>query len=255
MTDPTKIRVVIIDDEEGSRRTLFNLLRDYCPEVEVVDMADGAPSGLLSIKKHQPELIFLDVRMPAGDEGFQLLDSLQDLQEKPAVVFTTSFDEYAIRAIKGAALDYLLKPINILELQKAVNRFRRRSAEDAADEQNGQQPTDNATASKIGLPSLEGITFVDISEVIRCEADGNCTIFHLKAGKRMMVTKTLKYYDELLSEHDFYRVHGSHLVNMRHIHKYLKEGTVLMSDGSHVYVSARKKKAFVDTLQEQQYKI
>ncbi len=248
----TRIRTLIVDDEEGSRHTLRNLLNEYCPQVEIIAFADSAAMGLKMIQEHQPELVFLDVRMPVGDEGFQLLESLDDIQF--AVIFTTSYDEYAIRAIKFSALDYLLKPINILELQKAVNRYiKRRGDSDATAIKNLSK--DTQTFQKLGLPSIEGLTFIDISEIIRCEADGNCTIFYAVNRKKILVTKTLKYYDELLSNSNFHRIHGSHLINLKHIIKYKKEGAVELSDGSEVYISARKKKTFLEKLKDLKFRI
>ncbi len=237
------IRAIIIDDEEGSRHLLRNLLTEYCPQVEILDMADGPSTGWKAIRTHQPELVFLDVRMPASDEGFQLLESMDNIDF--AVIFTTSFDQYAIRAIKFAALDYLLKPINILELQKAVARY---ETQRGRSDQAGVENLPN-NFQKIGLPSLEGVTFVSVEDIIRLEADGNCTIFYLKNKQKILVTKTLKYYQALLGDQSFHRIHGSHLVNLKHITRYLKEGTVELSDGSAVFVSARKKKGFLEKLQ------
>lgn len=246
------IRAIIIDDEEGSRRTLHNLLKEYCPQVAVIDMADGAATGIKAIQQGQPELVFLDVRMPVSDEGFQLLESLEDINF--SVIFTTSFDEYAIRAIKFSALDYLLKPINILELQKAVNRYaKRRGTPDTQGIRN--LPDYAANFQKIGLPSMEGLSFVNVSDIVRCEADGNCTIFYLTNRRKVLVTKTLKYYNDLLADSNFYRIHGSHLINLKHLTRYLKEGTAQMSDGSEVYVSARKKKGFLERLQRMKFRI
>jgi len=180
------------------------------------------------------------------------LESIDNIQF--AVIFTTSYDEYAIRAIKFSALDYLLKPINILELQKSVNRYlKRRGNSDAIAIKN--LPKYAQEFQKLGLPSIEGLTFIDVGEIIRCEADGNCTVFYTASRKKIMVTKTLKYYDELLSNSNFHRIHGSHLINLKHIVKYKKEGGVELSDGSEVYVSARKKKAFVEKLNNLKFRI
>jgi len=246
------IKAIIIDDEEGSRLTLQNLLLEYCSEIEILALADSAAAGRKAIQKHGPELVFLDVRMPAADEGFQLLESFDDIDF--AVIFTTSFDEYAIRAIKFSALDYLLKPINILELQRAVSRYsKRRGGNDSKAVQNLTQT--ESDFAKIGLPSLEGLTFVPIADIIRCEADGNCTVFYLRAKKKLLVTKTLKYYHELLVSHHFHRIHGSHLINLKHIKKYLREGTVELSEGHAVFVSARKKKGFLERLQSLNFKL
>ncbi|PSJ77932.1 DNA-binding response regulator [Sphingobacteriales bacterium UPWRP_1] len=249
MSTAKKITAVIVDDEETGRKTLLNLLNEYCPEVEVVAMADSAASGFTAIRQCHPELVFLDVRMPAADEGFQLLESLDDLDF--SVIFTTSYNEYAIRAIKFSALDYLLKPIDILELQKAVARYARKRGR--SDRQAIHHLTNAANAGplkKLGLPAADEVTFVNIDDIVRCEADSNCTVFYLTNRQKILVTKTLKYYDNLLEDTGFYRIHDSHLINLRHIKKYLKEGVALMSDGSQVYVSARKKKGFLDKLNE-----
>ncbi len=252
MMNDTKIRALIVDDEEKGRHTLRNLLNEYCTQVEVVALADSPATGFKAIQEYQPELVFLDIRMPASDEGFQLLESIDNIQF--AVIFTTSYDEYAIRAIKFSALDYLLKPINILELQKSVNRYlKRRGNSDAVAIKN--LPKYAQEFQKLGLPSIEGLTFINVGEIIRCEADGNCTVFYTTNRKKIMVTKTLKYYDELLSNSNFHRIHGSHLINLKHIVKYKKEGGVELSDGSEVYVSARKKKAFVEKLNNLKFRI
>ncbi|QQS28467.1 MAG: response regulator transcription factor [Sphingobacteriales bacterium] len=248
MNNYSKIRTIIIDDEEGGRNTLKNLLTEFCPEVDVVGLADSAESGFKIIQQLQPELVFLDVRMPRSDEGFQLLESLTEINF--ALIFTTAYDEYAIRAIKFSALDYLLKPIDILELQKAVNRYiQRRGTSDRQAVKMLSNSGKTKPFTKLGLPSAEEVTFVNIDDIIRCEADGNCTVFFLNNHQKILVTKTLKYYETLLEELGFYRIHDSHLVNLRHIRKYYKEGVVEMSDGSKAFVSARKKKGFLDKLQ------
>lgn len=248
MHNTKKIKAVIIDDEEGSRKTLKNLLQEYCPDVEIAAMADSPASGFTIIQQQQPELVFLDVRMPAADEGFQLLESLNDINF--AVIFTTSYNEYAIRAIKFSALDYLLKPIDILELQKAVGRYSsRRGTTDRQAIHNLALGSGAEPFRKIALPAADEVSFVNLEDIIRCEADSNCTVFYLANQHKVLVTKTLKYYDNLLEDAGFYRIHDSHLINLQHIKKYYKEGVVLMSDGSQVYVSARKKKGFLEKLQ------
>ncbi len=248
MSTSSKIRAVIIDDEEVGRNTLKNLLHEFCPDVMVIGMADSAESGFIAIQQLQPELVFLDVRMPSADEGFQLLESLTEVNF--ALIFTTAYNEYAIRAIKFSALDYLLKPIDILELQKSVNRYvQRRGSSDRQAVKMLSSSGKSEPFKKLGLPSAEEVTFVNIDDIVRCEADGNCTVFYLTNHSKILVTKTLKFYENLLEDSDFYRIHDSHLVNLRHIKKYMKEGVVEMSDGSKVFVSARKKKGFLDKLQ------
>lgn len=242
------IRTLIIDDEPNGRLALNSLLHEFCPDVEVVGMAESAAMGITLIHSLQPELVFLDVRMPAADEGFQMLESLNQINF--ALIFTTAHDEYAIRAIKFAALDYLLKPIDILELQKAVNRYRQQRGKTDHAAVKNLYPANSGKGSfqKLGLPSAEEVTFVNIPDIIRCEAEGSYTAFYLANQPKILVARTLKYYENLLQDLGFYRIHDSHLINLQHVKKYFKEGSVILSDGSQVLVSARRKKAFQDKL-------
>lgn len=240
----SSIRAVIIDDEENGRLNLKSLLEQFCPNVEVVGMAADAASGAVLIRKVKPELAFLDIEMPGGT-GFDLLQSLQPVDF--AVIFTTAYSEYAVKAFKVKAQDYLLKPIDVLELQQAVERVsphRGREAEDpAADAQDKKM-------RRIGLSSTEGYEFFDLDTIIFLRSEGNYTHVHMTNGEKVVVTKKLGEFEEILDENEFCRIHGSHIINLRFVKKYVrgKGGYVEMSDNTLLDVSQRKKKEFLDKI-------
>lgn len=243
------IKSVIIDDEKRGRETLKNLVEKYTKHVEVVDMADSAKTGVELIKKENPDLVFLDIEMPHGT-GFDLLESFKG-DIKFEVVFTTAYDQYAIQAIKFAALDYLLKPIDIAELKEAIKRVEEKMA-GADSAKNFEIFLENLRegSKKIALPTANGISFIDTQDIIRCEASGNYTCFYLKSQEKILVSRTLKEFEDMLVQHDFYRIHNSHLVNLNHVLKYVKLGgdMVVMSDGSQIEISRRKKDGFLHRL-------
>jgi two-component system LytT family response regulator len=244
------IRAIIIDDEQEGRNILVNMLGSFCKNVEIVDMAEDVKSGVLAIERQKPDLVFLDIHMPDGT-GFDLLEQLPEINFK--VVFVTAFDQYALKAIKFSALDYILKPAEPQQLINAVEKLK-------------EQPSDFGMISKqistlfrnkngferITLPTFEGLRFIVLKDIIRCEADNNYTNFFLSSGEKVLVTRTLKEYDETLSGLDFIRVHQSHLVNSKYIDRYIKGdgGTIIMTDGSHVEVSRRRKEDFLKKMAE-----
>jgi two-component system LytT family response regulator len=242
------LRAVIIDDEKRGRETLLNLLNEYCKNLEVVEMANSAKTGAEIIAAQQPDVVFLDIQMPKGT-GFDMLESIAELNFE--VIFTTAYDKYAIKAIKFAAMDYLLKPVEIDELKAAVDRVKEK-VKSKVTGQNFSVLLNNLKGqhNKIALPTSEGISFIPTDNIIRCEASGNYTCFYLEDGGKILVSKTLKEYDELLSETNFYRVHNSHLVNLNHVDKFVKVGgdSVMMSDGSRIEVSRRRKEGFLNRL-------
>lgn len=250
------LKAVIIDDEARGRQTLLNLLQMHCPQVEVVAQADSGANGIEVIKLHQPDLVFLDVEMPEMT-GFEMLDKMP--AHDFSVVFTTAHSEHAIKAIKFSAMDYLLKPIDADELMEAVERV-----EESLSQRQEEQYTlllknkngDKPHFEKIALPTSEGYVFVPIKEILRCEASGSYTIFHLVNKDSILVCKNLKEYEELLNEGNFYRVHHSHLVNIDHIQRYLRGdgGQLVLTDGSVVEVSRRKKEAFLEHLMQKEVK-
>ncbi len=242
------IKSVIIDDEKKGRETLKNMLAKYCNNVEVVDEANSAKNGKEIIENHNPDLVFLDIQMPHGT-GFDMLEDFEEVNFE--VIFTTAYDQYAIKAIKFAALDYLLKPIDIDELKNAVDRVKNKLAS-VDTNKNFEIFLQNLKGinKKIALPTAEGVSFIETKKIIRCEADGNYTCFFLANENKILVSKTLKEFEELLTDYDFFRVHNSHLVNLNHVVKYLKVGgdIVVMTDGSKIEISRRKKEAFLERL-------
>ncbi len=245
------IRAVIIEDEAESRELLAALVTKNCEGVTVVDTAGNVASGVEAIKKHAPDLIFLDISMPDGT-GFDLLGKVANM--KFDVIFTTATDRYALKAIKYSALDYMLKPIDVEELKVAVEKVKEKKSTVSGVEnlafllQNLKQKNDNF--SKITLPTGNAYEIVNVPDIIRCEAEGSYTNFYLVGNKKVMVSASLKHYEDLLPENDFIRVHHHHLINMNHVTRFLKVdgGYAIMSDGTQVEISRRKKDAFVERL-------
>lgn len=244
------MKALIIDDEKRSRESLKQLVVDECPDVEVLDMADSVANGADAIKKHQPNLLFLDIEMQDGT-GFDLLEKVANSNFH--VIFTTAFENYALKALKLSAVDYILKPINPVELKEAVSKAKElieQKDQDKNFELLLQNLQSNTGKHKIALPSSEGLTFINVNDIIRCQADGSYTHFFFKDRKKILVSKKIKEYEELLSPYNFVRVHHSHLVNLDEVAKYVRGdgGYVVMSDGETVYVSKRKKEDFMSAL-------
>jgi two-component system, LytTR family, response regulator len=247
------IKAVIIEDEKKSAELLAQLLQKNCPDISVVGRAENVKEGIGLVNKLHPELIFLDVMMPDGS-GFDVLEKIGNL--KFEVIFTTATDKFAVKAIKYSALDYLLKPIATEELVNAVNKVsERHKSIGGANEENLRSLLENVRQnesqfSKITLPTGHAYEIVLIKDIIRCEANDNYTNVYLASGKKFLVSGTLKHYEDLLPANDFTRVHHSHLINMNHMVRFVKEdgGYAVMSDGSQVEVSRRKREDFLNKL-------
>ncbi len=245
------IKAVIIEDEKKSAELLVQLLQKNCPDISLLGKAASVKEGIEIVKKLQPQLIFLDVMMPDGS-GFDVLEKLGGI--KFEVIFTTATDKFAVKAIKYSALDYLLKPIDTEELVNAVNMIseRNKSLTGGTNEENLRSLLENVKQnenqfSKITLPTGHSYEVVLIKDILRCEANDNYTNVYLAGGKKFLVSGTLKHYEDLLPEKDFTRVHHSHLINMNHMVRFIKEdgGYAVMSDGSKVEVSRRKREDFL----------
>lgn len=244
------IRAIIIDDEFEGRNTIQNILNNFCENISVVGQAENVEEGVNLILRENPDVVFLDIKMPDGT-GFDLLGKLSDIDFQ--VIFVTAFDQYALKAIKFSALDYILKPVDPQQLIDAVNKIKEPAV-------NFELITNKISTllrnkngfERITLPTLEGFKFINIKDIVRCEADNNYTRFFLNSGDVILVTKTLKEYDETLSGMDFIRVHQSHLVNIKFVDRYLKGdgGTIVMADGSEVEVSRRRKEEFLNKMTE-----
>ena len=244
------IKALIIDDEEGARESLRNILQSYFEEVEVLDTAESADDAYTKINEQQPDLIFLDIEMPRGN-AFDLLERFDSIDFE--IIFVTAYDHYAIKAIRFSALDYILKPIDIDELRAAIEKCAQQSDQRSINDRLKvllQNLNEQNKPRKVAIPDSEGLIFVNMDEIIRCESDGNYTTFILANERRILASRTLGEYEDLFSDDHFFRVHRSHLINMEHITKYVKGegGYVIMSDSSEVEVSRRKKAAFMDQL-------
>ena len=246
------IRAIIVDDEENNRENLNSLIQEYCKDVEVVGFADSVDTAFKLIRSQDPDLVFLDIKMPKKD-GFKLLESLNEINFE--VIIVTAYNQYAIKAIKFCAVDYLLKPIDIVELTNAVENVSQRINQKLENDRLRQLTNffNNNAPRKIGLASQQRVDFVEISEICRCESDDNYTHFFLDNGKKMTVSKTLKEFEELLVDYGFIRVHQSHLVNSSHIKSYQKSdgGYIIMNDGSVISISRTKRNEIIGLIKKQ----
>jgi two-component system, LytTR family, response regulator len=244
------MKAIIIDDELSGREVLKNLLEKNCPDVSIVNMLNSIEKGLLSVKADQPDLVFLDIQMP-NSSGFDLLNQLERIDFE--IIFVTAHDNYAIRAFKYSAVDYLLKPIKVAELIEAVNRAKERI-------ENNHKPDNlkflaekihpakkNFLNNKILLPTLGGYNIAEVAEIAYCQSESNYTRFHFSDGKTIVVSKTLKEFEPILLENSFFRIHRSYIINLNYIAKYNKGkgGEVVMKDGAVLEVSREKKDEFL----------
>jgi two-component system, LytTR family, response regulator len=238
-----KIRALIVDDETANRENLAGLLRRYCPQVDMIGEAATNDEALGKINTLNPDLVFLDVRMPGGDI-FSMLEKLDNIRF--AIIFVTAYDEYAFRAFQFNALDYLLKPVDIFKLIDSVKR--------AADAVNLKEENlrlknlvDNQKLheqeKRIALPQDDKIDFIPIRQIIRCQAESNYTRFILENHREILVSRTLKDFESALESCGFIRTHQSHLVNINHIQTLIKRdgGYLKMTDGSSVPISRSRK--------------
>lgn len=234
-----KLKSIIVEDEANSREILRNYLGKYCSNVELLAEAATINEGLSLIKEHQPDLVFLDVEMPFGN-AFDLLDQIPDRTFE--VVFVTAYNQYAMEALNNHAAYYLMKPINIDELIKAVNYVIEIKSGENALEGKVLQAKLKKAEGKITLPQQDGFQVLEVSDIYFCKADDNYTEIYLEE-KKILVSKTLKYFEEALSEFPFSRIHKSYLVNVNEIQKYKKGkgGSVILSNGKELSVSASRK--------------
>ncbi len=241
------LKAVIVDDEKNARESLNYLVNTYCGEkVKIVFMAENIKEAIKAVDDYNPDIVFLDIQMK-NETGFDFLSQLKNINF--SIIFTTAFNQYAIHAIKFSALDYLLKPIDITELQNAIDKACFKSIESPLQYQNyikNSSITDSENM-KLAISTVNGLVFIPINEIIHCKAEKSYTLFKLYNNVEVISTKNLKYFEEILTEYHFFRIHYSHLVNLREIKNYIKGdgGHVIMSDNSEIEVSRRRKNEFL----------
>lgn len=246
------INAVIIDDEINNIDNLEGLLKKYCPQVQVTGTAMNADEGITLIKKLQPKLIFLDIQMP-GKNGFDMLSDLPDHNFE--IILITAHDQYGIKAIKFSAVDYLLKPLDIEELKRAIQKAAQRIKEKMQNHEleNLLQLLKNReekSAHKLALPTLKETRFVSPRDIIRCESSNAYTSFYISTGEKIVVSKPIYEYEELLSDFGFIRCHQSHLVNKEYIKSWVKGdgGYLILQNGNEIPVSKSKKEILAQVL-------
>lgn len=247
------IKTILIEDEQSSRELLLQMLNEHFKYIQVIAVCKNIEEGKTAIDSLHPELVFSDIELNNAS-AFDMLQQLENTEFE--IIFTTAYERYAIQAIKFSALDFLLKPFSLSDLTEALNRYH--------EKQNKKQSSHQfealfhnlkhlqKDAKKIALPTLTGLLVIPVKDIVRCQADINYTTFYLLAKSKIVVSKTLKEFEELLDEYDFLRVHNSHLINLHHVKNYTKGdgGIVTMVDGAEVDVSRRKKDEFLKRLSE-----
>ncbi|MEZ4932629.1 MAG: LytTR family DNA-binding domain-containing protein [Saprospiraceae bacterium] len=241
------MRAIIIDDELNAREALRSLLENFIKGVEVVAEADGIQMGLAAIRQLRPDIVFLDINMPNGT-GFDLLEQLETIDF--SLVFVTAYDQYAIKAIKFSALDYLLKPVDLQELRKTIERIQQLGEKHSQNKLVEHYQLNQSKRETLALPTIDGFEIVRVADIVRCEGERNYTTFFMKNGTRVVVSRTLKEYEILLSDADFLRVYQSHLINLRFVKRYIRGrgGSVVMEDGQQLAVSREKKEELLEKL-------
>jgi two-component system LytT family response regulator len=239
-------KAIIIDDELKGRIALKQKLLDYCPDVDVVAEASGGGEGLVQIRRFQPQIIFLDIEMPRMD-GFEMLRNIDN--KNFHLIFTTAYDQYAIKAIKYAAFDYLLKPVDIDELRLSIEKIKSQVQSNIVQKLGALEENlhPGAALNKLAIPTLNGLLFFNISDIIHLEAQSNYTCIHFANHPKIIASRTLKEFADLLQQGNFFRAHHSHIINLQYIKRYIRGdgGRIEMQNGDYVDLARRKKEEFL----------
>ncbi len=249
------INAVLIDDDKNLREGMKGLLTRFAPSIKIIGEADSVATGIKVMDALNPQVVFLDIQLNDGT-GFDILEKIAEKNNaiNSNIVFITAHEQYAIKAFRFSALDFLLKPVDPEELQKVIQKI-----ESVIEKKNDYSHIDLLLENirknvdnfkRIALSTSDGIHLFDISDIIRCESADNYTKFYIKNNKPILISKTLKEYEELLTEHKFERIHQSHLINLNYLKSYIKKdgGYVIMTDGSHLPISQRKKERLQEVL-------
>lgn len=239
------IKAIIIDDELRAQRVLKSLLEEYCPDVEVLACCNDVPSGVLKINELNPDVVFCDIEMP-NFSGIELVNFFQDVNFE--LIFATGYSEFAIKAFELSAIDYLLKPIQIDKLESAVEKLKMKLQHATMHDrlETLKENLKDNDITKIALPVADGLIFVDIARIVLCEADGAYTHVWLKDGSNILISKKLKFFEELLiPKGQFFRTHRSSIININYIKKYTRaEGYLQLDNNKNVKVARDKKAEF-----------
>lgn len=249
------IKALIIEDELKGLNNLKNHLTKYCPDVKVIAEAKSLEQGraILNNPAIKPDVAFLDISLPDG-LVFQLLNDLDEISFE--IIFVTAFEKYAVQACQYSSIGYIIKPIDPDDLKEAVNRIKSANAKEIGKrfELFKKQYNNPNAFEKMSISALDGIYFLNIRDIIRCEAEDNYTHIHLRDGEKITASKTIKAYEDLLSGVNFYRVHKSHLINLNFMRKFIKGdgGYLIMDDGKKIDVSRRRRPAFMEQMRRLQ---
>ena len=240
------LQTIIIDDEKLSREVLCNYIKEYCPGVEVVATASSLRSAYKAIRKFNPDFIFLDIEMADG-KGFDLLSMFDSISFK--TIFVTAYSEYAVKAFRFSAVDYLLKPVKIDELKDAVEKVRSVSQQvpdlgDLTALLNNLKSGSNVPETLV-IHHLKGFEVLKLPEIIMCQADGYCTNFYLTGSRKVVSSKNLKHFNEMLEDHNFIRIHHSYMISLDHVTGYTKQGEIILSEGQKAYLGDSYKNDFI----------
>lgn len=246
-----KIKAIIIDDEKRARRVLSNMLEQFCPDVEILGSFSNVPDGVLAINQNKPDLVFLDIEMPQYS-GFELLGFFREVDFE--IIFVTAYSQYAIRAFEVSAIDYILKPIQLEQLENAIKKVAEKKGALFMQEKIEALKSNlgNEQTQKIAVPISDGLIFIKVTDITHINADGSYSQIYLSDGSDILVSKKLKYFEERLTEKaPFYRVHRSHLVNLKHIQKYSRhQGRLTMENNLELNVSRDNRVEFEKTLND-----
>jgi two-component system, LytTR family, response regulator len=246
-----KIKAIIIDDEDRARNSLSLLVKEYCEQVEIIDSCSNVPEGVISINKNRPDLVFLDIEMPEYN-GFELLSFFREVDFQ--IIFVTAYNDYALRAFEVSAIDYLLKPVDIDKLKNAVEKVVQRTQNSELENRIEilSEALKTKEFNKIALPMQDGMSFVLTSDIVYLEADGSYTEVWLKNGSKILVSKKLKFFEDVLSDKsNFFRSHRSFIVNINYIDKYSKSDSgLVLENGKNIIISRERKFEFEQILKE-----
>lgn len=244
------LKSIIVDDEFKSRESLKALIEKFCENIQVAAVCQNADEAIKAIGEHKPDILFLDIQLQR-ETGFDLLEKLDKIEFE--IVFTTAFSEFAVKAFKFSAIDYLLKPVDIEDLRKAIEKARKRILGNISERMTHLAQTMKGNTfkhSRLAVPSSDGLVFVSVDGILYCEASGNYTNIHMGDGRKFVVSRTLKEYEEMLEDLDFFRIHNSYLINLNLIKKYIRGegGQVVMTNDQALDVSKAKKKSFLEKI-------